>query len=463
MKLIRALGLWDVVLLNVTAIIGLRWISLAAVGGNVAIILWVLALVLFFLPQAFAVIELTTRLPGEGGIYLWTKTAFGDFHGFISGWCYWTNNLVYFPNLLVYIASISVFIAGPEFQSMGENKIYVMLFSLGALWSVMLFNILGLQTGRWVNNIGGFGTWLTGTVLILFGLVAVIRFGIANPMPINSFFNGILSFDKLSFWASICFGFSGLELASVLAGEVKKPEKTIPRAVVFSGITVAAIYILGTLSLLIALPAKNINLISGFLQGIAAIGTRLGLGWASNVLAVFITLGGIGGLMAWFTCAARMPFVAGVDRYLPKQFGKIHPRFGSPYVAVIVQAVIATFFIIMSFAGSKVEEAYLILLDTTLLVYFIPYAYMFAAYIVLRKRNMDKEEVLRLPRQNSIAYLFGICGLLTTIFAMGMSLIPPSQAENVLLYELKVVGGFLLFVVVGVLIYRSSSKKIVSN
>ena len=130
MKLAKSLNLKDIVLLNVTAIIGLRWISLAAVGGNTSISLWILALLLFFIPQAYAVMDLTKRMPGEGGIYLWTKEAFGNFHGFISGWCYWTNNLLYFPNLLVYIAGISVFVLGDGFQHIGESKTYIILFSL---------------------------------------------------------------------------------------------------------------------------------------------------------------------------------------------------------------------------------------------------------------------------------------------------------------------------------------------
>lgn len=459
MKLTKSLGVGDIVLFNVTAIIGLRWISLAAATGNTSMVLWGAALLFFFLPQAFAVIELTTRLPEEGGVYVWTKKAFGDFHGFMSGWCYWTNNLVYFPNLLVYIAGVSVFVAGGEFQAVGESKLYVIVFSLLALWTVTVFNVVGLRLGKWVHNVGGIGTWVTGTVLILFGVIAIIRFGHANPMPAGSFFQGLLSFDKLSLWASICFGFSGLELASVIAGEVKNPRKDIPKASIISGVVIAAIYVLGTFSLLVALPASEINIISGFLQGIAAVGNKLGMGWTSNILALLITLGGIGGLMAWFTGAARMPFVAGVDKYLPAGFGKIHPRYGSPYVAIIVQAGIATLFMLMSFIGATVEEAYLILLDTTLLVYFIPYAYMFAAYLRLRARDLGDEGVMRVPANKGVAYLFGICGLFTTIFAMIMSVVPPSETTNVLAYELKVIGGFLFFIVFGAGIYWSKSKK----
>lgn len=454
MQLKRSLKLWDIVLLNVTAIVGLRWISLAAVGGNTSIVLWIVALMLFFVPQAFAVIELTTRLPGEGGIYLWTKKAFGEFHGFLSGWCYWTNNLIYFPNLLVYIAGISVFVLGDGYQALGENKTYVMIFSLIALWVVMIFNVIGLKLGRWINNIGGISSWLSGTVLIAFGITAIVKYGIANPMPAESFFSDIITFDKLSFWASMCFGFAGLELAAVLAGEIKNPQKVIPKATIYSGIIITLVYLLGTFSLLVAIPTSDINIISGFLQGIAAIGTKLGMGWTSQILALLITLGGIGGLMAWFTGAARMPFVAGVDKYLPKAFGRVHPKFGSPHVAIIVQGIVATAFILMSFVGTTVREAYLILLDTTLLVYFIPYVYMFAAYIVLRRKKIGvNDNIITIPKNNFIATLVGISGLVTTIFAMIMSLIPGSGVINVFLYQIKVIGGFLLFVGVGAGIY----------
>ncbi len=460
MNLTKTLGLRDIVLFNVTAIIGLRWISLAAAGGNTSMVLWVAALTFFFLPQAFAVIELTRRLPGEGGVYLWTKEAFGDFHGFMSGWCYWTNNLVYFPNLLVYVAGISVFVAGSGFQAVGESKAYVVIFSLAVLWSVMIFNILGLQLGRWVHNVGGIGTWAAGTALILFGIVAVVKYGIANPMPAGSFFEDILTWDKLGFWATICFGFTGLELASVLAGEVKDAGRTIPRAVLLSGVTIATIYVAGTFALLVALPAEEVSIISGFLQGIAAVANKLGLGWTSNIIALLITFGGIGGVMAWFTGAARMPFVAGVDRYLPAAFGKIHPKYGSPYIAIIVQAVIATLFIITSFIDSTVEEAYAILVDTTILVYFIPYAYMFLAYLVFRRRDLEaKADLLLLPRNKLLAYLAGLSGFLTTLVAMVFALLPTSDAENPLLYVVKVGGGFLMFVVSGAVIYWIEARR----
>jgi amino acid transporter len=457
-ELKKTLGVWDVILLNVTAIIGLRWISLAAAGGNTSLTLWIAALALFFFPQAVAVIELTRKMPEEGGVYVWTKNTFGDFHGFMAGWCYWTNNLVYFPFLLVYVAGISVFIAGSGYQDVGESKAYVLTFSLLALLAVTVANIVGLQTGKWLQNAGGIGTWGAGAVLLVFGVFALVRFGSANPMPVESFFLDILTFEKLSFFAAICFGFAGLELAAVLAGEIKDPERTIQRATLVSGAAIVTIYVLGTLALLVALPRSEINIITGILQGIAAVGDKLGVGWTTSPLALLITLGGLGGLMAWFTGAARMAFVAGIDRFLPDSFGRIHPKYGSPYVAVIVQAIIAAGFAIMSFVGATVQEAYLILLDTTLLVYYVPYVYLFATYVMMRNQDEASGSDYRFLRSQTLAKLVGACGLVTTLVAMALAIVPPENMENVLLFEIKVIGGFLAFLAAGGFVYRLGTR-----
>lgn len=453
MALQRTLGLKDVIMMNVTAIVGLRWVSLAASGGNVSIILWLLACLIFFIPQAFAVIDLTRKMPGEGGLYIWARESLGSFHGFFSGWCYWVSNITYFPNLLVYISGISVFIwLGGD----SPDKAYIISFALILLWTVALLNVIGLRVGRWVNNIGGFGTWLTGLVLVIFGIVAIGRFGVANPMPASSFFNGLFSSGKLVFLASMCFAFTGLELASMLGDEVKDPEKTIPRAIIISGFIVSFIYILGTGAVLVALPANEINIISGFLQGITVISEKTGLAWTSNILAALITLGGIGGLMAWFTGSARIPYVAGIDKYLPESFGRIHKKYNTPHVSILSQAALATLFLLMSFAGSGIEEAYMVLLDTTLLITFIPYLYLFASYIKVRWQDNGCQEDY--PASKGLAMTAGVSGFLVTVAAIGLTLFPTDVVGNIWLYETKIIGGLILFLAAGRYFYSTGKR-----
>ena len=182
----------------------------------------------------------------------------------------------------------------------------MLAFSLVGLWLVWGANYVGLGLGTWIPNLGGVSTWLAGLALVTAGFIAYLRLGAATDLGLASFFEGVISYEKLSFWSTICFAFAGMELASVVSGDVDQPARTIPRAVVLSGIGIAFVYVVGTLALLVALPTSEINVITGFLQAIVAVSDRIGFGGAGNLIAALVTLGGLGGLMAWFAGAARL-------------------------------------------------------------------------------------------------------------------------------------------------------------
>src|SRR5881275_2033253 len=129
----RELNFWDVLLFNIAAVLGPRWVAAAAHNGTSSISLWVLAALLFFLPTAFIIVELATRFPAEGGLYVWTREAFGDFHGFVAGWCYWVYTLLYFPGLLMASMAMSVYIGGPKYAALADNKMYLIPASIGLL------------------------------------------------------------------------------------------------------------------------------------------------------------------------------------------------------------------------------------------------------------------------------------------------------------------------------------------
>src|SRR5665213_1504771 len=133
-QLHRTLGTFDLVLLNVAAIIGLRWLSGAAQIGPSSLTLWPAGMITFLVPSALTVLELSSRLPGEGGVYLWSKAAFGDLHGFIAGWSYWIANLVFFPSLLLFGAGAFLYIHGGTWLELADNPIYTGTFCLSVLW-----------------------------------------------------------------------------------------------------------------------------------------------------------------------------------------------------------------------------------------------------------------------------------------------------------------------------------------
>jgi amino acid transporter len=453
-ELPRAMGLRDLVLFNVVTVLSLRWLATAAAAGPSSISLWVLAALFFFIPQGLAVSDLSARYPDEGGIYAWTKRTFGEGHGFLCGWCYWVNNILYYPNLLMSTAVVGTYVVGQGGTGLADNWHYVLPATLVALWLAVLLNIVGMRTGRWLQNVGALGTYLPGVILIGLGAYAFFTRAPATPMPLESLVPDLASRTRLNLWASIAFAFAGLELCAVLGGEVRDPRRTLPRSILISAPFIAFLYLAGTISVLWLVPAGQVNIVSGFLQALAA-GARdvgLGAGWLAAFAAALYVVGNIGGVGAWLTGPARVAFVIGLDRYFPPAFGRVHPKWQTPYVAILTQAVLATLFLFLSVLGkgTTVEKAYLVILDTMLLVYFIPYLYLYACFLVARMRETGP--VASVLGGRAAALLNGVCGFAFTLFAMGIAMVPP-EAHAAGLFLLTVGGGAGLCVAIGGFIY----------
>jgi amino acid transporter len=261
----------------------------------------------------------------------------------------------------------------------------------------------------------------------------------------------------LNLLASIAFAFAGLELASTMADEVENPRRNLPRSIFIAAPLIAVVYVIGTAAVLWCVPNKDVNVVSGFLQAIRAGADNLSptLGWIAAFCAALYTVGNLGSVGAWLIGPARVAFVIGLDRYFPKAFGAVHPRWHTPYVAILVQAALATIFLLLSVLGrgTNVEDVYLILLDTQILIYFIPYLYLFVIFLIHRRRGENSHEVVLAPGGLVGAWLTGLSGMLVTLFAMIIATIPPPDMGNPLLFRLKVIGGAFGFIVIGGLIY----------
>jgi glutamate:GABA antiporter len=455
----RAMGLRDLVLFNIVAVLSLRWFATAAAAGPSSITFWVLAGLLFFVPQGLAVSHLSSRYPNEGGIYFWTKRQFGEGHGFLCGWCYWVNNILYYPNLLMATAVVGTYAFGRGGTGLESSWGYVLPATLGALWIAVGLNIVGLRTGRWLQNLGAVGTYLPGFVLVALGIHAALTRPPATPMTPATLLPDLGDWSSLNLWASIAFAFAGLELCAVLGDEVQNPRRNLPRSILISAPLIAFLYIAGTLSVLWLVPSGEVNIVSGFLQALAACGADAGvaLPWLAPAAAAFFVIGNIGGVGAWLTGPARVAFVIGLDRYFPPAFAKVHPRWRTPYVAILTQAVLASFFLLVSVLGhgTTVERAYLVILDTMLLVYFIPYIYLFLCYLVDRFRGEGAATALS---ARATATVIGLSGLALTLFAMLIATVPPGGTEDPWLFRLKVIGGAGAFVVLGGILYSRGRR-----
>src|SRR5439155_11687710 len=408
------------------------------------------------IPQGLAVTDMAARFPEEGGIYFWTKRAFGDGHGFLCGWCYWVNNILYYPNLLMATAVVGTYAFGQGETGLADKWTYVLPATLGALWLAVVLNIVGMRTGRWLQNLGAIATYAPAALLIGLGVHAALTRPPATTMSLHALMPNFGQFSELNLWASIAFAFAGLELCAVMGGEVRDPRRTLPRSVLISAPLIAGLYLTGTAAVLWLIPSGDVRIVSGFLQAIS-VGIRevgWGLGWVASIAAALFVIGNVGGVGAWLAGPARVAFVIGLDRYFPPAFGKVHPRWHTPYVAILTQAVLATVFLLVSVLGkgTTVEKAYLIILDTMLLVYFIPYIYLFIAYLVVRLREPVPAEGA-VPRSRAAAAVTGVAGLGLTLFAMVLATIPPSDTSEPWLFRVKLIGGAAFFVVLGLLIY----------
>jgi glutamate:GABA antiporter len=459
-QLRREMGFWDVLLFNIATVLGPRWVAAAAHSGTSSMSLWVLAAALFFVPSALVINELSSRFPMEGGLYVWAKEAFGDFHGFVAGWTYWIYTIFYFPGLLLASAAMSAYVLGPSGAPLSEDRTFLLVVSMALLAVAVGLNIIGLNIGKWLQNAGGLFTYVP--LLMLAGIAAVLyarhgsvtHFSRANMLP-------TWNWDTVNFWSQIAFAFSGLELVSAMSEEVRDPQRTLPRAVFSSGVLIAAMYMVGTVALLAMIPAPDVSPTSGVYQAITAGSMALKIGFFGIVAAVLVTIGNAGGVGSTVAGIARVPFVVGIDRYMPPAFGKIHPKWRTPYISMLVQAIASGAVLLVSQISETTRGAYQVLVDLTIVVYFIPFLYMFAAAIKLaggKDRAANTHAVL-IPGGKIGVWLVGGVGFLVVLICMVVSMVPPGDSSNKVLFELKLLIGTIAAILLGLILYWRGKRE----
>ena len=458
-QLRRVMGFWDLLLFDVATVLGPRWIAVAANNGSPSISLWVLAAVLFFLPTTLILTELSTRFPEEGGLYIWTKKAFGEFHGFVAGWTYWVYTFFYFPGLLMASVAMSAYAGGNAAAHLADNRTFLLVGSFLLLFAAVALNIVGVGIGKWLQNAGGVGTYVP--LLMLIGMAvylwrthgAVTHFTLSNVTP-------QWNWGTLNFWPKIAFAYSGLELASSMSEEVRNPQTTFPRAIFGSAISIVIIYVAATMALLAILPAQSVDPKAGVFQALTAGSTTLHIALFGVIAAVFVTFGNAGGVGSTVAGVARIPFVVGIDHYMPAIFGKIHPKWRTPWVAMLVQAVISLAILLVTQLNETADNAYYILVDATNILYFIPFLYIYFSVIRLayvEKREAGKDVVL-IPGGKFGVWLAGSVAAAVTLAAIVLSFVPQADEAHKWLFETKLVVGTVGGVLLGLVLYWRGAR-----
>ncbi|HEV2617676.1 MAG TPA: APC family permease [Candidatus Acidoferrales bacterium] len=459
-QLRRVLGFWDVLLFNIVTVLGPRWLAAAGHNGTSSISLWVLAALLFFVPSAFVINELSSRYPNEGGLYAWSKEAFGDFHGFVAGWTYWIYTVFYFPGLLLASASMAAYIGGAGHAELATNREFLLIGCFVLLFIAVFFNLIGVNIGKWLQNAGGVGTYLP--LLMLVGISAWIwhihgsltHFTWKNMMP-------MWNQATVNFWPQMVFGFAGFELVATMSEEVRDPQRTLPRAVWGAGAAVTFMYIVGTVAVLGLIPAQQVDPLSGVFQAITAGSTILKIGFFGVLAAVLVTIGNAGGVGSTVAGIARVPFVAGIDRYLPKAFGKVHPRWRTPYVAILVQAILSGAILLLAQISETMQSSYQVLVSICDVLYFIPFLYMYAAAIRLayRKDRSANPRAVLIPGGKVGVWIAAMMGFSVILLGIVLSFIPPGDSANKVLFVSKLVVGTAVTILLGLMLYWRGARE----
>ncbi|MGO4884888.1 MAG: APC family permease [Bryobacteraceae bacterium] len=435
-KLRRDLGPRDITLFAITCMINVRWIPVAAHAGPGSLALWLLAALLFAAPLAVAVGTLSVKYPGAaGGLYVWTRGDFGRWHGFLCFWVYWMGIAILLPSAALFYMSAGLHVLGPR---LATSRSCLVAVSLVAIWIALGTNLLGVKIGKWTENIGGAATWVLSGLLLVVAALVWIRRGSATPMHLAPRW----SWDTVSLWAGVAYAMSGLEFIGMMAGEIRDPGRTIPRAGWIATAFVTVFYAASTLALLALLRPQSVSEMNGLAEGGDAAAGAFGIGWLSPLIALLVLASGLGQIGGFGSAVSRLPFAAGVDGLLPPAFARVHPRWHTPHISIIVFGLVGSFLLVAMQLGDTLRAAYQSLLSLMVIVGFLPYLYIFGSAWKAGKR------------------VSAVSGTAITALAIGCSLVPTADIANVWLFEGKLAVATGAVIASAWLVYRRAAASV---
>jgi amino acid transporter len=431
------LSLRDVTLFAVTCIVGTRWIPAAAHAGPGSVTLWLAAALLFALPLAMAVGGLAVKYPGcAGGLYVWTRGDFGPWHGFLCFWVYWMGIAFLVPTAALFYMGAGFYTLGPKYAHLADDRFWLLAASLVAVWVALGTNLLGVEIGKWTENIGAAAIWLLGSVLVLLAVLVGAKRGSATPIHVLPQWN----WGTVNFWSNIAYAMTGVEMAAMMGSEIRNPARTLPRAGWIASGFATVFYGATTVAMLVLLRPEKISEINGLAQAGESAGQALGLVWLPPLMAVLVMASAVGQFGGFGTSVSRLPFAAGVDHLLPRAFARVHPRWGTPHVSILTFGAVASFLLLVFQLGDSLRAAYQELVSLMVITGFLPYLYVFGSAWKAGKRCS------------------AISGSGVTVVAILCSLVPTEAISNIWLFEGKLAAGTAAVVATAWLVYRRSVR-----
>jgi len=443
----RVLGLFGLAMINIVAVASLRDLPQMASYGIGSIFFYVLAAVIFFVPVSLVAAELATGWPERGGVYIWVREAFGERWGFVAVFLQWFQNLCWFPVVLTFGAASLAFGLAPERAvELSESKAYIVSVVLIAYWAAVLLNFRGLSGSARISIAGAFcGVVIPG--LFLIGLAGLL---LLDGGPSHLLENGDRAIPDLSHFANIAFAmsvllaFAGMEMTAAHAREVRNPERTYPLGILAAVIVILAVFILGALSIAVALAPDQYELQTGVTQALKVMLHRYDLDGLARLIALGMAIGVFGSVNAWIVGPSKGMLAAAEDGTLPPWLGRTNAK-NVPTRILLIQAAAVSLICLAFSLQPTVASAYFMISVLTIQMYLLMYLMLFAAAIRLRRTQPDKPRAFRVP--GGRWGLWGVCGvgILGALFAIAVGFFPPSQLASTGTHPVR----FVIFLVAG--------------
>ena len=443
----RVLGLFGLAMINIVAVASLRDLPQMASYGIGAIFFYIFAAAIFFVPVSLVAAELATGWPERGGVYIWVREAFGKRWAFVAVFLQWFQNLFWFPVVLTFGAASLAFGLAPERAAdWSESKAYIVSVVLIAYWAAVLLNFRGLSGSARISIAGAFcGVVIPG--LFLIGLAGLLLLG---GGPSHLLENGDRAIPDLSHFANIAFAmsvllaFAGMEMTAAHAREVRNPERTYPLGILAAVVVILTVFILGALSIAVALTPDQYALQTGVTQALKVMLHRYDLDGLARLIALGMAIGVFGSVNAWIVGPSKGMLAAAEDGTLPPWLGRTNAR-NVPTRILTIQAVVVSLICLAFLLQPTVASAYFMISVLTIQMYLLMYGMLFAAAIRLRQTQPDKPRAFRVP--GGRWGLGAVCavGILGALFALVVGFFPPSQLAGAGTHPIR----FVIFLVAG--------------